>query len=147
MINIIFPTPDFRIKKENGKDFIFDSIRKKWIILTPEEWVRQNIVAYLITTLHYPPSLIAIEKEIKVNLLKRRCDIVVYKNNSPWLVIECKEPNTSVNEAVLTQVLNYNISLEVEYFIITNSSHTYGWKIENAAPIAIVELPIYTNPA
>ena len=145
MINIIFPPPNFKIKKENGKDFIFDSIRKKWIILTPEEWVRQNIIVYLLSTLQYPATLLAIEKEIKVNLLKRRCDIVVYKNSIPWLVIECKEPNTPLNEAVLTQVIQYNISLQVQYFIITNGRQTYGWKIENAIPIPIPELPFYTN--
>jgi hypothetical protein len=129
MLNIKYPEPDFRIKKENGKEFIFDTLRKKWLILTPEEWVRQNFVQYLIKTKSYPSSLIAIEKEIQLGELKKRFDILVYDNNhQPWMMIECKAGEVKLDDNVLQQVLRYNISLPVKYIIITNGGFTYGWE-------------------
>ncbi len=143
MLKIDFPAPSFNIKTTNEKDYIFDIVRKKWILLTPEEWVRQNIVAYLIQTLQYPASLLAIEKEISVNGLKRRCDIVVYANNTPWMIIECKEPEVALNEKVLTQILHYNITLDVPYLIVSNGNYSYGWNIKNAKPVSLIEFPNY----
>ena len=143
MLKIDFPAPSFNIKTTNEKDYIFDIVRKKWILLTPEEWVRQNIVAYLIQTLQYPAALLAIEKEISVNGLKRRCDIVVYANNTPWMIIECKEPEVALNEKVLTQILHYNITLDVPYLIISNGNYSYGWFIEGGKPVTLNEFPKY----
>ena len=77
MLSINYPEPDFRIKKEEGKEFIFDALRRKWLLLTPEEWVRQNFIQYLIKIKKYPSSLIAIEKEIQLGELKKRFDILV----------------------------------------------------------------------
>jgi len=94
MIVVQYPEPQFKMKTENGKQHIFDSIRKIWLLLTEEEWVRQNFVNYLITQLHYPSSMIALEKEISLNDLKKRFDILVYdKQHKPWMLIECKEPD------------------------------------------------------
>ncbi len=143
MLKIDFPAPSFNIKTTNEKDYIFDIVRKKWILLTPEEWVRQNFVAYLIQTLQYPASLLAIEKEISVNGLKRRCDIVVYANNNPWMIIECKEPEVALNEKVLTQILHYNITLDVPYLIVSNGNYSHGWNIKNAKPVSLIEFPNY----
>ncbi len=145
MLKIDFPAPSFNIKTTNEKDYIFDIVRKKWILLTPEEWVRQNIVAYLIQTLKYPAALLAIEKEISVNGLKRRCDIVVYANNSPWMIIECKEPEVTLNEKVLTQILHYNITLDVPYLIISNGNYSFGWSIEDGKPITLATFPSYVG--
>lgn len=132
MIAVQYPDPQFRMKNENGKQYIFDSIRKVWLVLTEEEWVRQNFVNYLITQLHYPSSMIALEKEISLNDLKKRFDILVYnKEHKPWMLIECKEPKVNLSEDVLQQVLRYNISLPVAYIVITNGSATVGWKKEN----------------
>lgn len=131
MIAVQYPEPQFRMKNENGKQYIFDSIRKCWLLLTEEEWVRQNFVNYLVTELHYPSSMIALEKEISLNDLKKRFDILVYdREHKPWMLIECKEPNVSLNEDVLQQVLRYNISVPVEYIVITNGNTTVGWKKE-----------------
>ena len=143
MLKIDFPAPSFNIKTTNQKDYIFDSIRKKWILLTPEEWVRQNIVAYLTQTLQYPPTLLAIEKEIAVNGLKRRCDIVVYAHNYPWMIIECKEPSVNLDEKVLTQILHYNSKLDVPYLIISNGKETVGWVINEAKPETLQSFPLY----
>jgi hypothetical protein len=115
MIKIEFPTHSYKIKSETGKDVIFDECRKQWMQLTPEEWVRQNFLQYLIQTKRYPSSLIAVEREILLGDLRKRCDIVVFKNAKPWMIIECKEMNAELNEAVIKQILTYNISLQVSY--------------------------------
>jgi len=131
MIQLQYPEPNFRIKQERDKHYIFDTIRKSWIPLTEEEWVRQNVVAYLIHNMHYPSALIALEKEMQLNDLKKRFDILVYnKQHLPWMMIECKEPGITLGEEVLQQILRYNISIPVEYIVITNGDKMIGWKKE-----------------
>jgi len=141
MIKIVYPIPSFKIKKEDNKEFIFDGIRKKWVVLTPEEWVRQNIVQYLIEEKKYPKSLFAIEKEIMLGELKRRCDIVIYKNTLPWMIVECKEMNVTVNEKTFEQILNYNQTLNVEYLVTTNGNSTFA--IHCSTKKWLTELPNY----
>lgn len=131
MIKIDYPAYDFQIKQEAGKEYIFDSFRKRWIRLTPEEWVRQNILQYLVQTKQYPSTLIAIEKEITIGDLKKRFDILVYKDSKPWMIIECKERNVSLNEPVIKQILNYNSNLQASFLLITNGIETYVFKIIN----------------
>jgi hypothetical protein len=141
MIAVQYPEPQFRIKKENGKQYIFDAIRKAWLLLTEEEWVRQNFVNYLVTQLHYPSAMIALEKEITLNELKKRFDILVYdKTYKPWLLVECKEPNVGLSEEVLQQALRYNISVPVEYIVITNGNTTVGWRKERELQL-LKEMP------
>ena len=131
MIVVQYPEPQFRMKNENGKKYIFDGIRKEWLLLTEEEWVRQNFVNYLVTELKYPSTVIALEKEIWLNDLKKRFDILVYNSqHKPWMLIECKEPNVNLGDEVLQQVLRYNISVPVEYIVITNGKTTVGWRRE-----------------
>jgi len=128
MIPVIYPEPAFRIKEENGKSFIFDLIRKQWIFLTEEEWVRQNFVNYIIQVMKYPASLIAIEKEISLGELKKRFDILVYNSNhQPWLLVECKAPEIKLDKPVLDQVLRYGISVPASFLVITNGSTTFAW--------------------
>lgn len=141
MIKINYPAFDFRIKDENGKEWIFDTFRKQWIRLTPEEWVRQNMLQYLVQVKQYPASLIAIEKEIALGELRKRFDILVYKNSRPWMVIECKEMNIPLNESVLKQVLTYNISLQTEFLIITNGTATYGFCLSNGKAAQLLQFP------
>ncbi len=141
MIRIDYPTHNFRFKEEDNKEFIFDEIRKQWLRLTPEEWVRQNFLQYLIQTKKYPASLIAIEKEIKLGELKKRCDIVVYKNDIPWMIVECKEMNVPVNKNVASQIFNYNQKLDVTYLIITNGNETFG--LSTLSKEQITTLPDY----
>ena len=144
MVVINYPEPDFRIKKEGGKEFIFDALRKKWLLLTPEEWVRQNFVQYLIKTKNYPSSLIALEKEIQLGELKKRFDILVYDNNhQPWMMIECKAEEVKLNEDVLQQVLRYNISVPVQFIVITNGSFTHACQKENKGLRSIDEIPVW----
>ena len=142
MIKIEYPPYQPKIKKKAGKEFIFDEFRKRWVILTPEEWVRQNVLQYLTQTKKYPASLIAIEKEIKLGELKKRFDIVVYDRNSkPWMIIECKEMNVPLDKTVLNQVLRYNISLNVPYLVITNGSYCMALLIKDNAMTEINSLP------
>lgn len=133
MINIKYPEPVFRRKKEKDKDYIFDVLRKRWLLLTPEEWVRQNFVQYLIHEKKYPATLIALEKEIWLGELKKRFDILVYDiYHKPWMIIECKASVIKLDEAVLQQALRYHSSVLVPFIIITNGKLTYGWeKINN----------------
>jgi hypothetical protein len=142
MININYPEPGFRIKKEQSKEFIFDALRKKWLLLTPEEWVRQNFVQYLIIEKKYPATIIAMEKEIQLGELKKRFDVVVYdSNHQPWMMIECKAAEIKLDDAVLQQILRYNISMPVPFIIITNGNLTYGWKKKGNDLHLIEELP------
>jgi hypothetical protein len=144
MINVKYPEPEFRMKSEGENTFIFDTLRKTWLLLTEEEWVRQNFVQYLIQIAHYPSSYIALEKEITLNELKKRFDILIYnKEFQPWMLIECKARDVQLSEDVLQQVLRYNISVPVEYIIITNGNSTIGWKKEGGGLQIIEELPLF----
>ncbi|MBN8838234.1 MAG: type I restriction enzyme HsdR N-terminal domain-containing protein [Sphingobacteriia bacterium] len=141
MIKAIYPPlTSFNIQQENGKEQIFDVVRKQWVRLTPEEWVRQNFIHFLLNNA-YPASLIAVEKEIVLNDLKKRCDIIVYRNGEPWMIIECKETNVPLTEKVVHQVLNYNQALLVKYLLITNGTETFGLNTQTKE--ALTTLPIY----
>ena len=129
MIAVNYPTPGFKIKKEKEQHFVFDAIRKSWLLLTEEEWVRQNFIQYLVEVLHYPPALIAVEKELELNGLKKRFDLLVYnRQHQPWMLIECKAPQVLLNDDALEQVLRYHISIPVSFLVITNGEKTYGWE-------------------
>jgi len=142
MIKIEYPPYQPKIKLENDKEFIFDEVRKRWVVLTPEEWVRQNFLQYLIQTKKYPASLIAVEKEIKLGELKKRFDVVVYdKNSKPWMIVECKEMNVALTKTVLDQVLRYNISMNVPYLVITNGSYCMAMQLKENTMKAIDALP------
>jgi hypothetical protein len=144
MIKIDYPPYQPKIKKQNEAEFIFDEIRKRWIILTPEEWVRQNFLQYLIHVKNYPASLIAVEKEIHLGELKKRFDIVVYdQSTKPWMVIECKEMHVALDKAVLDQVLRYNIILQVPFLVITNGAYCFGFVNENGQ---LAELDMLPSP-
>lgn len=139
---INYPEPDFRIKKGDNNDFIFDPIRKKWILLTPEEWVRQNFIQFLVQVKKYPASLIAIEKEIKVGELKKRFDILVHdKNFKARMLVECKAPEITLDEKTLHQALRYSIAVPASLIVITNGAITYAWKKELNNLVLSNEIP------
>lgn len=142
MIKIEYPPYQPKIKEEAGKELIFDETRKRWISLTPEEWVRQNFLQYLLKVKKYPAPLIAIEKEIKLGELKKRLDIVVYdKGSKPWMIIECKEMGVQLDKKVLDQVLRYNITLNVPYLVITNGSFCIALAVANGQVNEMIEMP------
>lgn len=142
MIKIEFPQPSFKIKEEDGKELIFDELRKKWVKLTPEEWVRQNFVQYLIQVKKYNASFIGIEKEISLGELKKRFDLLLFdSNHQPWMMIECKAMDVDLTENVLAQILRYNISVPVQYLVVTNGQYTYAWHKTGDKLASIDELP------
>ncbi len=122
-------TERFKFRQENGKEYIYDANRKKYVVLTAEEWVRQHVLYHLMHTLHYPMSVISVEKQIKVGTRNRRYDIVVYKQSMPWLIVECKSEKEQLNEHVLSQLLSYNSTLDVSYLTITNGAHIMTYDI------------------
>ena len=144
MIKIIYPDKKPSIKKDGTQELVFCIIRKRWIILTPEEWVRQNFLYYLIETLNYPSSLIAVEKQLMLGEVKKRFDLVVYdKNTKPFMIVECKEMNVSLTEAVLRQVLRYNTNIQARFLVITNGSHCFGFEKKSDEFIDISTMPIF----
>lgn len=115
------PEIDCNIRKKGGKMEIFDIIRKKFIVLNPEEWVRQNFIHYLINDLHYPKSLFKVESGVSYNKLRKRSDILIYdRETSPFLLVECKSYKVKLNQGVLEQVGIYNKTLGARYLVITN---------------------------
>ena len=140
---LIYPTYPFKIQQVQGKDQIFDPFRKSWIILTPEEWVRQNTLQYLVQTCNYPSSSIAVEKTIQLGELNKRFDIVVYKNEHPFLLVECKEMNVPISQKTLEQVMRYNISLQAAYFVITNGTDCFAFKKQDGDMVGVDVFPIF----
>ena len=143
MISIEYPSVNFKIREQNGYEEIWDAIRRKWVKLTPEEWVRQNFLNYLTIVKQYPASLIAIEKEVQLLELKKRCDIVLYKDEQPWMIVECKALNVQLSEQTVEQILRYNLSIPVPFLIITNGNTTFGWERKNGNLLKIHALPGY----
>jgi hypothetical protein len=144
MVKVEFPKPHFKIKEEAGKEFIFDELRRQWVRLTPEEWVRQNVIQYLIQIKKYPAALIGIEKEIKLGELKKRFDILIYDtSHKPWMMIECKAMEVKLDDEVLQQVLRYNQSIPVKFLTITNGSYTVCYQKNEKELESIPDLPAF----
>ncbi len=146
MIKIEYPVHNYKIKEVNNVGQIFDPLRKQWLQLTPEEWVRQNFLQYIIQVEKYPEGLIAVEKEIRLGELKKRCDIVVYTRNIfPWMIIECKQMKEPLNANVLNQVLRYHITLPATYLVITNGSYCFGFEKREQQFYEIDKMPDYSQ--
>ena len=130
MLHLSFPNYEFRLKEINQKRFIFDEIRKKYIELTPEEWVRQNCVKFLINDRKFKRNLISIEKRIKLNNTVKRFDILVHDNYGNCnLLVECKAPNVKINQDSFDQILRYNQVINAKFLMITNGIINYYCKI------------------
>ena len=144
MQKLNFPTFTFRFKNSENKVAIFDEIRKKFIILTPEEWVRQHVVQFLFQEKNYPKSCINVEKLIKINDLNKRYDIVVYQPNGElFLLIECKAPEVKIAQQTFDQIARYNLVLKAKYLMVTNGLNHYFCQMdfENEKYVFLKELP------
>ncbi|MFN9710439.1 MAG: type I restriction enzyme HsdR N-terminal domain-containing protein [Bacteroidota bacterium] len=129
MLPLRFADPDFQMRKKDDHAQLFDRIRKKWVKITPEEWVRQNMVVMLINELKISSAHIGVEKEIIVGELKKRFDILVYDQSyEPWMLIECKAPEVMLSEKTAAQMLNYQQVLRARYMVITNGNNAMGWE-------------------
>lgn len=135
-MQITYPEKKPRINATASKEEIFCLVRKKWVVLTPEEWVRQNFLLLLTETLGYAASLIAVEKKVQLTELSKRFDIVVYDNAmKPLMLVECKEMQTALSENVMRQVLSYQSQLQAEWMVVTNGNsarvfHHLGDRVE-----------------
>lgn len=120
------PQIEPRLQERDGKIWIFDGIRKKFVVLTPEEWVRQHFIYYLVAE-KYPRTLLKVEGGLSVNELKRRSDIVVYnREGKPWMIVECKNPLIAIDRTTLQQVGNYNTALQATFVTVSNGmEHFY----------------------
>ena len=134
MTNLNLPKYTFRIKNKENKLYIFDKIRKKDLVLTEEEWVRQNFVSYLHEDKKYPLSLIAVEKQCRVNDLIKRTDILVFnKTGSPHIIVECKAPQVQINQDTFDQIARYNMKLNATFLILTNGLQHYYCQMDHLA--------------
>ncbi|WP_406683589.1 type I restriction enzyme HsdR N-terminal domain-containing protein [Seonamhaeicola sp. MEBiC1930] len=146
MQKLNFPTYSFRFKSNENKISIFDCIRKKFVILQPEEWVRQHCIQYLINEKKHPISLISIEKELTVNNLKKRYDIVVFNpDGSIHLIVECKAPSIEIKQDTFDQIARYNLVLNASYLMVTNGLNHYYCQIdfENERYNFLKDIPDY----
>ncbi len=131
MQQLNFPSYSFRFKNSENKVSIFDEIRKKFIVLTPEEWVRQHVVRFLLVEKKYPKSLINVEKILKVNGLRKRYDVVVFNpDGSIFVLVECKAPEIKTAQATFDQIARYNMTLKAEYLMVTNGLNHYFCKMD-----------------
>jgi Type I restriction enzyme R protein N terminus (HSDR_N) len=146
MIKMVFPSPDFRFREQKGQRQIFDIIRKKWVAFQPEEWVRQNVVRWLMDLHKIPLQAIALEKEIRVAGAKRRFDLLVYDANIlPWMLVECKSPSIRLDDAALLQVLAYQQEIPVPHLMITNGEETHILEKKAGNPAWISCFPTYKS--
>ena len=145
MIKIIYPDKKPAVKIDGTNELIFCIVRKRWMLISPEEWVRQNLLLYLTEVLGYPASLIAVEKQLQLGELNKRFDIVLYKNDVPHVLIECKEMNVPITQKTLDQVMRYNISLRAGYFVVTNGSSCYGFRIGAESFTQISTFPAFRD--
>lgn len=142
MISIQTNQLSFRIREGSKGDEIFDFLRKKWVALTPEEWVRQSLLGYLVNELRYPASLIAVERGVKVGELSRRFDAMVHgRDGKPWMLIECKAPGEPIDNAAVSQLLAYQSILGAKYLLLANGTSTRCWEIAAAQVIELDILP------
>jgi hypothetical protein len=131
MQKLNFPPFQFRFKNRENKSLIFDVIRKKFVQLTPEEWVRQHTLQFLISEKKYPISLINVEKQITLHHTKKRYDIVVYNTDGSFhLIVECKAPSVVVTQAAFDQIARYNLVLNASFLMVTNGLQHYYCKID-----------------
>ena len=147
MTNLNLPKYSFRIKNKENKLYIFDKIRKKDLVLTEEEWVRQNFISYLHVEKKYPLSLIAVEKQCKVNNTIKRTDILVFnKTGSPHIIVECKAPQVKINQDTFDQIARYNMELNADFLILTNGLEHYYCEMDHDAMRYhfLKEIPNYT---
>ena len=148
MQDLNFSKFEYRFKSNENKVSIFDVIRKKFVSLKPEEWVRQHCVHFLLTEKKYPSSLINVEKMLKINGLTKRYDIVVFNTDGSYrLIVECKAPHIKIDQSSFDQIARYNLALNSDYLMVTNGLDHYYCQIDYKAGSYsfLKDLPAYTK--
>ena len=146
MQNLNFPKYKFRFKSNENKTLIFDIIRKKFVVLTPEEWVRQHAIHFLISEKKYPAAHINVEKQLQLNDTVKRYDIVVFnKDGTIKIIVECKAPSIKTNQQTFDQIARYNLVLKSETLMVTNGLEHFFCKMDfaNKKYLFLKDLPSY----
>ncbi len=144
MVALNLPEFEVKLKKSEGKVWIFDGIRKKYVVMTPEEWVRQHLVYYFIHHLHYPKSLIKIEQGLKYNELQKRSDIIVFnRTGNPWMIVECKSPLVELNQNTAQQVTVYNSNIQARYVALSNGIKHICYEAKGTNVVLLNNFPEY----
>ena len=146
MQELNFPSYAFRLKSSENKTLIFDIIRKKYVVLTPEEWVRQHVLRFLLEEKNYPASLIAVERQLKIHTRTKRTDIVVYNTQgTPEVLIECKAPSVKITQDAFDQIARYNLTANASYLMVTNGLSHFFCQIdaENETYVFLKDIPAY----
>ena len=148
MLALNFTAYPLKIKNSENKQHIFDILRKKYVLLTPEEWVRQHVIHYLINEKNCPPSLTAVERQFTLHALKKRFDILVFnKEAQPWLIVECKSPTVKINQEVFDQLARYNLKFDAQFLMVTNGIDHYFCSLDHQKQgyHFLKTLPTYPN--
>ena len=148
MLELSLPGFDYKVKKQNGTVMIFDIVRKKYVVLTPEEWVRQHFVHFLIAHKGYPTALLANEVMVKLNGTTKRRDTVLYRRDlSARMIVEYKAPHIEITQTVFDQITRYNMVLKVDYLIVSNGMQHYCCRMdyEHQSYIFLQDIPDYNN--
>jgi hypothetical protein len=146
MLKLNLPAFEVNLKKSEGKIWIFDGIRKKYLVLTPEEWVRQHLIHYFVHYLKYPKTLISVERGLTYNQLQKRSDIVVFdRSGNPWMIVECKSPEIALDQKSVMQVAAYNSDTKAKYVSISNGlkHFCYEPKPDVKEAMLLQEFPAY----
>lgn len=140
------PLPWFETEEREGRMFVFDPLRRRFVALTPEEKVRQQMLCLLVEHLHVPAGLLAVEYSVKVNGLDKRADAVVFGTEGlPLMIVECKAPTVTLTEAALEQAVRYYSALRPKYLLLSNSNTTYCFKVDGQRLSPLDHLPDYTE--
>lgn len=143
MVQLNLPSFPVKLKNASGKVWIFDGIRKKYVVLTPEEWVRQHFIAYLVNELKYPKALLKVEAGLTYNQLAKRSDIIVFnREGKPWMVIECKAPEVNLTETTANQVSVYNATLKASYVVVTNGLRHFCFDLQDGIK-SVPDFPVF----
>lgn len=148
MYQLNLPAFEIKVKKIDEKTVVFDRLRRKYVALTPEEWVRQHFVNYLITEKGYPATLIANEAPIELNSRKKRCDSIIYNNEiQPLVIVEYKSPEVKITQDVFNQIVCYNIVLRVKYLIVSNGLNHYCCRMDYDTQTFeyLKDIPVFTE--
>jgi type I site-specific restriction endonuclease len=144
MVQLNFPTYSFSIREDAGQRAIFDPVRRKYVALTPEEWVRQHVIQYLLTEKNFPSGLTSVEGSIDLYKTRKRYDIAVFdRDTKPLLIVECKSPEVMLNQAVVDQIIRYNLVLEAPYLFITNGLAHLIFKKSKENYLQVTSIPCY----
>lgn len=142
MNRLNLPSFDYKLKKEGGKHYILDLIRRKYVALTPEEWVRQHFLHHLINDLSYPKSLFRVESGLKFNNLQKRTDILIHnREGKAWMLVECKSPDIKLTQKAFNQIAVYNMTIGAKYLAVTNGMVHFCCR----ARTAVVEAEFLTD--